>query len=667
MKFRSILKFFERIHNFFKPFKDERLNNFLFFSLLLVLLYSARILELSYFKGDYWINKVSKQFEGRIKISPPRGDILDRNGTILAASQKVVSFYVRPLYIKDKELFKKVILRDKGTLKLYAEKKGISLEKLLKLLSPLSQIRKSDLERAYKKGYITVNTKRGRVKVSFIWLKKNLSLPIDEASRAVRLALRIYFFLSKENPFKVPYPDLLGFTTEYKRVYPYSVGSTVVGITSPFGEGISGLEYYLEKKKLIVGKPIELFGRKDYRGRVYLGKRATVFVTKERGKNVELTIDGNLQYIVEKIISDYGQKWNPEFINAILMDARNGEILAAASWPFYNYDDPKRKLPLTPRYAVAPYEPGSVMKPLVLAAALNEGLITPDTVFFCPANFKVGDKVFHNEFHGRDVKLRAWEIIEYSDNVGIIQVGQLLGKEKLYKYYRKFGFGSKTGVELPGESPGILRNWRKWRDVDFATLTFGHNISVTTLQLAAAYSALVNGGIYYKPHFLKAVVDDKGRVLKVFKPVPERRVISEKVSEEMRKILTMVVEGGTGVKTKFENFYVGGKTGTALRYNPKIHGYDKTKINATFAGFFPSTSPKYVLVVTVVEPKVPKNMLWASKIAVPIFRDIAERTLLYERTVPDRREYYIDDSGNLTYREINTDFVLTNGLQQKEK
>ena len=129
----------------------------------------------------------------------------------------------------------------------------------------------------------------------------------------------------------------------------------------------------------------------------------------------------------------------------------------------------------------------------------------------------------------------------------------------------------------------------------------------------------------------------------------------------------MVVEGGTGVGTKFENFYVGGKTGTALRYNPKIHGYDKTKINATFAGFFPSTNPKYVLVVTVVEPKVPKNMLWASKIAVPVFRDIAERTLLYERIAPDRRKYYIDNLGNLTYSEINTDFVLTNGLQQKGK
>ena len=664
---RLFIRILGKIYRFLKPFKDERLNVLFFSAITIFIVYSVRILDLSYFKGDYWIKKVAKQFTGKIKISPPRGDILDRNGTLLAASEKVVSFYLRPIYIKDKDLFTKILLRDKGVLELYGRKKNISVSKLMELLSPFSTLTKEEIERAYEKKYTLVKVKGKTYRSSFVWLKKRVSISPKKTAKAVSLALKIYFKLSGENPFKLSHPDLIGYTTEYKRVYPYDVGSTVVGITSPFGEGISGLERYLEKKKLIVGKPIELYGSKDARGRVYLGEGATVFITKEKGKNVELTIDANLQYIVEKVISEYGKKWKPKFINAVLMDVRNGDILAAASWPFYDYDNPKKNAPLTPRYAVSPYEPGSAMKPLVLAAALNEGLITPNSVFFCPARMKIGNKVFKNEFHGRDVKLRAWEIIEYSDNVGIIQVAQLLGKEKLYDYYKKFGFGEKTGVELPGESRGIFRNWKKWRDVDFATLAFGHNISVTTLQLAAAYSALVNGGIYYKPRLLKAVVDDKGRVIQKFNPIPERRVISERVSREMRRILTMVVEGGTGTATKFENFYVGGKTGTAQRFNPKLHGYDKTKINATFAGAFPSTNPRYVLVVSVIEPKVKKNMLWASKIAVPIFRDIAERTLLYERVKPDKREYYIDKSGNLTYKPINTDFLYKNGLQQKEK
>ncbi len=658
---------FYKLYRFVKPFKDERLNLFFLISVLLVLIYAWRVVDLAYFKKDYWIEKVKRQFAGRIKLSPPRGAILDRNGTVLAASEKVVSFYIRPSEVKDWKLFESIILRKDSVLEEYSKEKGIPLDRLKELLSPFESVTAEDLKKAYKKKFTVLVRGKEKREIPFVWLKKRLSLGVDESSRAVRLALKIYYALSGENRFKKRYPDLIGFTTEYKRVYPYAVGSTVVGITSPFGEGLTGLERYLEREGLIVGKPIELAGSKDARGRVYLGTNATFFVTKEKGKSVELTLDGNLQYIVEKVLSKYGAMWNPIFINAVLMDPNTGEILAAASWPFFDYENPKEGGPLTPRYAVSPYEPGSVMKPLVLAAALNEGLVTPNSVFFCPARYKVGNKVFKNEFHGRDVKLRAWEIIQYSDNVGIIQVAQLLGKERLYSYYRAFGFGKKTGVELPGESPGILRNWKKWRDVDFATLAFGHNISVTTLQLAAAYSAMVNGGIYYKPTFLKAVIDDKGRVLKEFKPKPERRVISERVSKEMRRILTMVVEGGTGTATKFENFYVGGKTGTALRYNPKIHGYDKSKINATFAGAFPMTNPRYVLVVSVVEPKVPRNMLWASKIAVPIFREISERVLLYERVAPDKKKYFINGNGCVESVDINKNFTFKNGLQQKKK
>ncbi len=667
-----IKNLFYRVYRFVKPFKDERLNFFFLMSVFLVLIYSWRIFDLSYFKKDYWIKQVRNQFAGKIKLAPPKGAILDRNGTVLAASEKVVSFYVRPSEIKDWKLFESIILRNKKVLQEYSSLKKVPVDKLENLLLPFSGITKEDLEKAYKKKYTVVvikksNGKKVERKVPFVWLKKRLSVGVEESARAVRVALRIYYALSGENRFKKRYPDILGYSTEYKRVYPYAVGSTVVGITSPFGEGLTGLERYLERKKLIVGKSVVLTGRKDARGRVYLGTNATLFVTKEKGKNVELTIDGNLQYIVEKVISKYGEKWHPRFINAVLMDPNTGEILAAASWPFFNYEEPEKGGPLTPRYAVAPYEPGSVMKPFVLAAALNEGLITPNTVFFCPAHYEVGGKVFHNEFHGRDVKLRAWEIIQYSDNVGIIKVAQLLGKKRLYRYYKAFGFGEKTGIELPGESPGIFRNWKKWREVDFATLAFGHNISVTTLQLAAAYSAMVNGGIYYKPTFLKAVLDDKGRVIKRFTPVAERRVISEKVSKEMRRVLTMVVEEGTGVATKFENFYVGGKTGTARRWNPKLHTYDRTRINATFAGAFPMTNPRYVLVVSVVDPKVPKNMLWASKIAVPIFREIAERVLLYERVVPDRKKYFITGNGCVESVDINKNFTFKNGLQQKKK
>ncbi|WP_457679217.1 peptidoglycan D,D-transpeptidase FtsI family protein [Thermovibrio sp.] len=660
-----------KLYNFVKPFKEDRLNYFFFLSVLLVLTYTYRIFDLSYFDRQKWIELVNKQFKGIVKLSYERGEFLDRNGSLLAASVKVVSFYARPSEVKKWELLKKIIEGNPEVVEEYAREKRVNPKEVLKILKPLSVITEEDLKKAYEKKFTVVKNENGKeIKVPFVWLKKNVSENIKEVKKAVRLALRIYYTLSGENKFKKRHPDLIGFITEYQRVYPYRVGSTVIGLANKFDKGQGGLEYLLDKKGIITGKTVELSGEKDVHGRVYLGENAVYYLTKEKGNNVELTIDGNLQYIVEKVLAKYGEKWHPSFINAVLMDPNTGEILAAASWPYFKYGEKRTKRNLkylTPRFITAPYEPGSVMKPIVLAAALNEGLITKDTVFDCPPTLTIKPKTFHNEFHGRHVKLRAWEIIEYSDNVGIIQVAQLLGKKKLYQYYKAFGFGSKTGIELPGESPGIFRNWKKWRDVDFATLAFGHNISVTTLQLAAAYSALVNGGIYYKPLILKAILDEKGNVIKEFKPVKERRVISERVSKVMRRILTMVVEGGTGTATKMVNYYVGGKTGTAEWFNFKTHSYSKTKINATFAGIFPATNPRFVLVVSVIKPKVPKRMLWASKLAVPIFKEIAERVLLYERTKPDRRRYTVNSGGEITYTEINQNFILTNGLQQKKK
>ncbi len=660
-----------KLYRFIKPFKDDRLNFFLIFSSFILLIFAVRLLNLAYYEKEKWINLVETQFQGAIRISSERGEILDRNHTPLAISQQTLSFYIRPPEIKNKKLLTSILLRERKVLHLYSKRTGIDIDLLNKDLKPFSSITFSDIKKAYKKDHTVIKTKSGKfLKIPFVWLKKGVDCSRKKASKAVQLALDMYYKLSEEKRFGKRYPDLLGFVTEYKRVYPYKTASIVVGVTNRSGEGLSGLEFLLEKEKIITGDTIKLSGEKDARGKVYIGTQAYLFLTKQKGNNVLTTIDGNLQYVFESVIEKYGKEWSSNFINAVLLDPYTGEILAAASYPYYKYGERKSKnflSKLNPRFITTPYEPGSVIKPITLAAALNERLITEDSMFFCPADYKVGDKVFHNEFHGKDVKLRAWEIIQYSDNVGIIKVAQLLGKERLYKYLKAFGFGRKTGIELPGENPGKLRDWKKWRDVEFATLAFGHNILVTTLQLAVAYSALVNGGYYVKPHLLLAILDDKGRVLKRFKHPSPQRVISESVSKTMRRILTMVVEGGTGTGTRFENFYVGGKTGTAVKYDPKIRAYNRSKITATFVGAFPMTNPRFVLAVTVDEPKVPKNMLWASKIAVPLFRELAERVLLYERIAPDKKDYTINSSGNIKSWEINTDFTLKNGLQSKEK
>ena len=669
----SIWNFVVKIYKFISPFKDDRLNLFLLISLFLVVVYFGKLLSLTIFNRDFWIDFVEKQYQGKIKLSSERGKILDRNGIPLATSEKVFSFYIRPTEIKDKELLKKIILRDEKTLVEYLKKEDKfskeNLEKLVNTLNVFSVISKEDINKAYEKKITIVKVKGKTLKVPFVWLKKEISEEKKKVSRAVSSALRIYYTLSNENRFKKKYPDILGFVSEFKRTYPYAVGSVIVGITNKVGDGLSGLEYLLQKENIITGDNIVLEGLRDAGGRVYLGKEVTAFLTRKRGNNVIITIDGNLQYILEKTIKKYGKKWRPNFINAVLMDPYTGEILAAASYPFYEYGKKKGKnfsKILTPRFITTPYEPGSVMKPIVLAAAINEGLLTENTIIDCPARYKVAGKVFHNEFRGKDVKLRAWEVIKFSDNVGIVKIVQKLGKERYYRYLKAFGFGEKTGVKLPGESGGVLKNWRKWKDVEFATLAFGHFISTTTLQLAAAYSALVNGGYYVKPRIISAIVDDKGQVIKKFPSIRERKVISEKTSKIMRRVLTMVVEKGTGVGTKFENFFVGGKTGTALKYDPKIKNYNPDKITATFVGAFPMTNPRFVLAVTVDEPKVPREKLWASKIAVPVFRELAERILLYERVAPDKRTYFLKEGGRIVSKEINKNFLLKNGLQDSK-
>ncbi len=625
-------KIFSSVGNFITIFKDSRLNLFFAVSLLIVVSFTARILLLTYFHRDSWLQFAEKQYQGVVKLFPERGEILDRNGAPLAVSIRTSSFYVRPNHIKNKSLFAQIV----------SDRLNIPQEEVLKVLN-----RKSN----------------------FLWLLRRTEIDLKKARKIVKSILygeKGYYKLSGEHSFKKRYPDLIGVLPEYKRVYPYGVASPVVGVINDSGNGLSGLEYILEKRGIILGERTVIYGKRDALGRVYITDPEAVFISYKKGKNVVTTIDGNIQYIVEKIISSYGKKWHPNFINAVLMDPYTGEILAAASYPFYRYGEKRGKNLLSllnPRFINTPFEPGSVMKPIVVASALNEGIVSPMTPIKCPPDYRVGKKTFHNEFHGRNVVLAVWEVIKYSDNVGIIKIVKKLGKERYYNYLRAFGFGQKTGIELPGESAPSLRSWKKWRDVEFATLAFGHNIMVNTLQLAVAYSALINGGYLVKPRILSKIVNDKGRVTKTFSSVRLGKVLSDKTSKIMRRILVTVVEGGTGTATKLDNFFIGGKTGTAVKYDPKIRGYNRSKITATFVGFFPATDPEYVLAVTVDEPKVGKRMLWASKIAVPIFRDIAERVLLYGRVSPDKFSYKLKGE-DFEKIPINRDFPFSKGFSK---
>ncbi len=619
-----------KLYTFLKPFEDGRLNAFLFISTAMIFVFTIKLLSLSYFDKEKFLSFLEKQYTGKLTLKSERGEIFDRNGIPLAVSKKECSFYIRPALIKNKKTFIKIFRKEFGN----------------------TIISKKELTDSLSKN------KR------FTWLKKGVDGNIRKYRKKAEKLNKNYIKTTGEKP---KLRDLVGVMPEYDRKNPYDVGSTLVGVLNSDGRGISGLELYLEKNKIITGKKTVISGTKDARGNLYVTDPNALFTSYKKGNNVILTIDANLQYMVEKTIEKYGKKWHPRFINVVIMNPKTGDIISAASWPFYKYGKKRGRgfiSKINPRYINTPYEPGSVIKPLVIAAAINEKLISPMTPIRAPANYKIDDKVFHNEFRGESVTLAAWEIIKYSDNVGIIKVAQMLGKKRYYRYLKAFGFGEKANIDISGESIYPLRNYKKWKNVDFATLAFGHNIMVNTLQLANAYSVLVNGGYLMKPRIISKIINDKGKTIEEFPAIRIRKVIKPYVSKQLRRILATVVEGGTGTATKLENFYVGGKTGTAIKYDPRIRKYNRSKITATFVGAFPLTDPNYVMAVTVDEPKVPKNELWASKIAVPVFKELAERILLYEREKPDKFKYYFKGS-EIEKQPINENFPYKKGYRVK--
>ncbi len=626
----KLRNFLAKIYRRVEPFSDERLNIFIFMSFFLVCAFTVKLLLLTASRNKIYLKRVLSQYGGKLVLKSERGKIYDRNNTPLAESIKVSSFYMRPALIKNKRLF-------------------------LKLCKTF--IKEPEVVRAVESN---LNKKK-----LFLWILKDYNKMPDEIYPQIRKVLMAYISYLRKNGKDIPvFQDLLEVVPEYKRVYPYRVGSSVVGVLNSAGHGISGLEEFLERAKIITGEKATLTAKRDAFGDIFVGNPAAVFEYYKKGNNVVTTIDGNLQYILEDIASKYAKKFHPNFINIVLMNPNTGDILAAVSYPFYIYGSKRGRRfisEINPRFITVPYEPGSVMKPFVLAAALNEGLLSVNSPIYCPRFYKVGDKFIHNEF-GHNVTLSAWQVIKYSDNVGIVKILQKLGRKKFYEYLLKFGFGRKTGVELPAEAGYPIGNWRKWRDIDFATMAYGHHILTTTLQLAQAYSALVNGGWLVKPRLLLAVVNDKGEVIKSFPVVKRGRVLSKSVSLQMRRVLESVVErGGTGYSTSLVNYYVGGKTGTARKFDRKLGRYSRTKIDATFAGAFPITNPKFVLVITVDRPRVSKDKLWASDIAVPMFKEIAERVLLYERTPPDKYKYELTSNGTLLRYRINVNFPLKKG------
>jgi cell division protein FtsI (penicillin-binding protein 3) len=407
----------------------------------------------------------------------------------------------------------------------------------------------------------------------------------------------------------------LGFYPEERRAYPQgSVAAHVLGFAGLDNRGISGLELALDKT--LAGRNGRQTIVRDPSGRTLDVLSA---VQPVEGRNVRLTLDNTLQANAQSVLLRTVRQWGAKAASAVILDPRTGEVLALASEPGFDANrfpetdrDTQRNRAVTDTY-----EPGSTLKVVTVAAALSEGLVSPSSSFTLAPNIRVADRVIHEAHRSQTEQMTVAEILSRSSNVGTITLAELLGRSRLETWIERFGFGNKTDIDFPGETSGILPFY--WSGSTIGTLPIGHGIAVTPVQMAAAYAAVANGGVWLRP---RLVAD---------RPAKRRRVMSKGVANQLMSMLRDVVIEGTGTEAEVEGYQVAGKTGTAAKPDPN-GGYSTSRYVASFVGVVPASAPRLVVMVTVDEPR---GAIWGGVVAAPAFQQIANFALQYLEIPPD--------------------------------
>jgi len=544
----------------------------------------ARLAFLQIIQHETLLAQSEKQYVGTIETQFGRGVIYDRNLNELARNIEVESVYVTPSEIMDRKTTARVL---SATLKLNQDK-------------------------VYKK----ISGKK-----HFVWIKRKSGL--EEVAMLKEAGL----------------PGV-GFVTEQKRFYPKrELAASVLGFVGIDNQGLAGIEHAHQSK--LKGTTIRQITERDARGR-NIQSLEGLRDSSSRSYDMVLALDEVIQFTTEYHLKKQVELFKADSGMAVVMDPHTGEIYAMANVPQFNpnhYGEFSQNV-WKNNIVASSYEPGSIFKPIVAAAALDKGLARPQDIYFCEnGNLKIGKTNIGEASEHKFGWLTMSDIIAKSSNIGSIKIAQQVGKEPFYEYIRKFGFGEKSGLSLPGESAGQLKDQKKWTEMSLASISFGHEIAVTPLQMVSAMAAIANGGNLMAPHITKALIKN-GKVVKQFKPEKIRRVISEKTSLQMVEILKSVVKNGTGKKADLDGFDVAGKTGTAQKYNMETGSYSKTEFISSFIGFAPADSPRLVILVMIDNPK---GLNWGSVVAAPVFQQIAKKALRYLNVPSSKERVFILD------------------------
>ncbi len=523
--------------------------------------------------GDL-LRLAEKQYSKTIPLKPKRGSIVDRHGQPLAVSTSGESLYALPARITD------------------PERLALSLAPMLN--EPAAEIQK-----------------RLAADKSFTWVKRKLPPPVAQAVRALGA------------------PGL-GFVQESLRLYPNrELAAHLLGFEGADGRGLEGIERAWDEQ-LAGHSGLALVGR-DALGREVTG-RPTVLRPAVPGRDVRLTLDTTIQYLAEREIEAAWRRTQAKTALAIVLDPRTGELLALAIRPTFN---PNSFASATSeewrnRALTDPFEPGSTFKVILAAAALEEGAVRPDDrVYAEQGTITVANTVIHD--WTRYGWLTVSEVLQHSSNVGAIKIGLTLGKERLYRYIAGFGFGSPTGLGLPGESRGKVRPPDLWSGLSLASMSIGQEVSVTAIQLVTAFAAVANEGRLLRPQVVQAVVDPQGREIQSFEPQVVRHVISPGTARVLTGILTRVVSEGTGKQAGIAGYDVAGKTGTAQKLDPQTLRYSRAPGVLSFVGFAPAEDPRFLMLVLLDEPQ---GARWGSEAAAPVFAAVGSQLLRYLNVTP---------------------------------
>jgi cell division protein FtsI (penicillin-binding protein 3) len=494
-----------------------------------------------------------------VTLDAPRGVIYDRNGDSLAVSRIMASVYANPSQVEDP---------------------GVAAEQL----APVLGVAEKDL-------LAKLTSESG-----FRYLARKVEQSVGDGVKALGIAG-------------------VDVCSEVKRVYPKgALAPQLLGLVGgDEDEGLAGLE--LQYEDLLAGEPGELQVVTDLDG----NRLETVSAKEaEAGTSITLTIDADIQYETERVLTEAVEEFQASKACAVVLDPATGEILAMANTPVFDANDyasnavresDRRNMAVTDQY-----EPGSTFKMVVTAAALEAGLVTPQTVFEVGAEITVYDVTIHEAHEGvSDMQeMTVTDILSRSSNVGTVMLGQEVGKNRLIEMIEKFGFTNEIGIDFPGEVDGQMRPPEEWYGTTIANVPIGQGIAVTPLQLAAAYAAVANDGLMVQPHLVQEVVHPWSR-----------RVVGEKVAAQLREMLTVTVADGTGQLAKVEGYEVAGKTGTAQKVK-EGGGYYDDRYVASFVGMVPAAHPQLVILVTVDDPA---TQHLGAYVAAPVFSKIADFAL----------------------------------------